>query len=226
MVAALTKHPSHPRVRDLIYIKNILRLRQVVIEDVDLDSTVDEKTLKERVVIYRDCLQTSISVHGDNSSESLSFVRILSNAHDRIATLLVDQGRLSEAAEHFTTCLELRRKGLGDSDLGTLFALVNLSAVYYNLRSFEKANPLLTEYVEKYSAGNFNYSDRDDKLPNVVSRFADCRHELKKCCSLGCANSLTRELQCPKCSDPPSYFCSQDCFKANYKQHKRIFNHN
>lgn len=45
------------------------------------------------------------------------------------------------------------------------------------------------------------------------------------CASPGCPNVVSSRLACPKCIQlgmPPTYFCSQDCFKDNYNQHKQI----
>jgi methionyl aminopeptidase len=45
------------------------------------------------------------------------------------------------------------------------------------------------------------------------------------CASQGCNNVVESRLACPKCISlglPPTYFCSQDCFKANYKEHNKI----
>jgi len=45
------------------------------------------------------------------------------------------------------------------------------------------------------------------------------------CSSPGCSNVATSRLACPKCIQlglTPVFFCSQDCFKANYNSHKRI----
>lgn len=49
--------------------------------------------------------------------------------------------------------------------------------------------------------------------------------EKRVCASQGCGNEVTSNLACPKCSQlgmPPAYFCSQDCFKANYAAHKQV----
>jgi len=46
--------------------------------------------------------------------------------------------------------------------------------------------------------------------------------ETAGCATPGCTQSLTQRLSCPKCIKlglPPSYFCSQQCFTSNYKQH-------
>lgn len=48
---------------------------------------------------------------------------------------------------------------------------------------------------------------------------------LDQCASPGCTNALENKLACPKCmqlSLPPTYFCTQACFKANYASHNRI----
>ena len=45
------------------------------------------------------------------------------------------------------------------------------------------------------------------------------------CSSPGCTNVAASRLACPKCIQlgmTPTYFCSQDCFKANYNSHKQI----
>lgn len=45
------------------------------------------------------------------------------------------------------------------------------------------------------------------------------------CASPGCDNPAAGRLACPKCLQlgmPPSYFCSQDCFRSNYAAHKQI----
>lgn len=45
------------------------------------------------------------------------------------------------------------------------------------------------------------------------------------CASPKCDNIVTKRLACPKCVQlglPPTYFCSQTCFKENYKTHKSI----
>jgi zf-MYND-like zinc finger, mRNA-binding/Metallopeptidase family M24 len=46
------------------------------------------------------------------------------------------------------------------------------------------------------------------------------------CASPGCTNVVANRLACPKClqlgMNPPTYFCSQDCFKTNYAHHKQI----
>ena len=46
------------------------------------------------------------------------------------------------------------------------------------------------------------------------------------CASPGCdKDTSVKKLACPKCLQlgmPPTYFCSQDCFKANYASHKQI----
>mmetsp|Transcript_18946 Transcript_18946/g.24379 ORF Transcript_18946/g.24379 Transcript_18946/m.24379 type:complete len:414 (+) Transcript_18946:88-1329(+) len=44
------------------------------------------------------------------------------------------------------------------------------------------------------------------------------------CASPGCTNVVS-SLACPKCIQlgmPPTYFCSQDCFKKNYAHHKQV----
>ncbi|PHJ21294.1 methionine aminopeptidase [Cystoisospora suis] len=41
----------------------------------------------------------------------------------------------------------------------------------------------------------------------------------------GCGKSVKGDLSCPKCVSlgiKRSYFCSQDCFKANWKEHKKV----
>jgi len=40
----------------------------------------------------------------------------------------------------------------------------------------------------------------------------------------GCQSPATSKLACPKClqSGLNIYFCSQDCFKANYATHKAV----
>ena len=45
------------------------------------------------------------------------------------------------------------------------------------------------------------------------------------CASPGCTNVVEQRLACPKCIQlgmHPTYFCSQDCFKKNYSDHKKI----
>lgn len=45
------------------------------------------------------------------------------------------------------------------------------------------------------------------------------------CASPGCEKVVEQPLACPKCMQmglPPTYFCSQVCFKANYAHHKSI----
>jgi methionyl aminopeptidase len=45
------------------------------------------------------------------------------------------------------------------------------------------------------------------------------------CVSPGCTNVAAQRLACPKCIQlgmPPTYFCSQDCFKKNYSHHKQV----
>eukprot|EP00521_Asterionellopsis_glacialis_P006641 CAMPEP_0195284048 /NCGR_PEP_ID=MMETSP0707-20130614/2397_1 /TAXON_ID=33640 /ORGANISM="Asterionellopsis glacialis, Strain CCMP134" /LENGTH=409 /DNA_ID=CAMNT_0040343343 /DNA_START=79 /DNA_END=1308 /DNA_ORIENTATION=+ len=45
------------------------------------------------------------------------------------------------------------------------------------------------------------------------------------CASPGCDKVVSQRLACPKCIQlglPPTYFCSQACFKANYSSHKSI----
>ncbi|GKY91814.1 hypothetical protein MPSEU_000153000 [Mayamaea pseudoterrestris] len=45
------------------------------------------------------------------------------------------------------------------------------------------------------------------------------------CASPSCTNTTVAKLACPKCIQlglPPTFFCSQDCFKANYNVHKQI----
>ncbi len=46
-----------------------------------------------------------------------------------------------------------------------------------------------------------------------------------QCASPGCHKVLETRLACPKCMQmglPPTYFCSQECFKANYASHNKI----
>jgi methionyl aminopeptidase len=46
----------------------------------------------------------------------------------------------------------------------------------------------------------------------------------EKCASPGC-NQLSPRLCCPKCIQlglPATFFCSQECFKANYAAHNQI----
>ena len=46
-----------------------------------------------------------------------------------------------------------------------------------------------------------------------------------ECASPGCTKVVDKPLACPTCIKlgmPPTYFCSQECFKANWKQHKGI----
>eukprot|EP00551_Chaetoceros_affinis_P004912 CAMPEP_0203669908 /NCGR_PEP_ID=MMETSP0090-20130426/6139_1 /ASSEMBLY_ACC=CAM_ASM_001088 /TAXON_ID=426623 /ORGANISM="Chaetoceros affinis, Strain CCMP159" /LENGTH=411 /DNA_ID=CAMNT_0050534667 /DNA_START=75 /DNA_END=1310 /DNA_ORIENTATION=+ len=46
-----------------------------------------------------------------------------------------------------------------------------------------------------------------------------------KCASPGCTKPLEAKLACPKCIQlnlPTTYFCSQECFKANYASHNEI----
>lgn len=50
---------------------------------------------------------------------------------------------------------------------------------------------------------------------------------MDKCQSIGCGKQAT--LQCPKCQElklPPSYFCSQTCFKSFWSIHKLMHNAN
>ena len=45
------------------------------------------------------------------------------------------------------------------------------------------------------------------------------------CASPSCTKSISKRLACPKCIQlglPPVYYCSQECFKENYAQHKQI----
>lgn len=45
------------------------------------------------------------------------------------------------------------------------------------------------------------------------------------CASPGCDKVVSQRLACPKCLQlgmPPTYFCSQECFKDNYSSHKQI----
>lgn len=45
------------------------------------------------------------------------------------------------------------------------------------------------------------------------------------CASPGCDKIVDTRLACPKCIQmglPPTYFCSQSCFKANYSTHNKI----
>jgi len=47
----------------------------------------------------------------------------------------------------------------------------------------------------------------------------------EECSSPGCSKLLETKLSCPKCVQmglPPTYFCSQDCFRANYASHNKI----
>ena len=46
-----------------------------------------------------------------------------------------------------------------------------------------------------------------------------------ECASPGCTRVVEKPLACPTCIKmglPPTYFCGQECFKANWKQHKGI----
>ncbi len=46
-----------------------------------------------------------------------------------------------------------------------------------------------------------------------------------QCASPGCNKVLETKLACPKCMQlnlPPTYFCSQACFKENYASHNQI----
>ena len=46
-----------------------------------------------------------------------------------------------------------------------------------------------------------------------------------ECASPGCSKVAEKPLACPTCIKlgmPPTYFCSQECFKANWKSHKGI----
>ena len=45
------------------------------------------------------------------------------------------------------------------------------------------------------------------------------------CSSPGCGKPVSSNLACPKCMQlglNPTYFCGQDCFKANYASHKQV----
>lgn len=44
------------------------------------------------------------------------------------------------------------------------------------------------------------------------------------CASPGCENTVTGNLACPTCKkyDMDNYFCSQDCFKKNWAEHKKV----
>jgi hypothetical protein len=45
------------------------------------------------------------------------------------------------------------------------------------------------------------------------------------CASPGCTSVVSQRLACPKCIQLgmlPTYFCSQDCFKQNYSNHKSL----
>mmetsp|Transcript_41384 Transcript_41384/g.42149 ORF Transcript_41384/g.42149 Transcript_41384/m.42149 type:complete len:195 (-) Transcript_41384:618-1202(-) len=44
------------------------------------------------------------------------------------------------------------------------------------------------------------------------------------CSSSGCNNTVTSNLACPTCKKLglDNYFCSQDCFKKNYADHKKV----
>jgi len=45
------------------------------------------------------------------------------------------------------------------------------------------------------------------------------------CASQGCDKIVTSRLACPKCVKlglPPSYFCTQECFRANYADHNKM----
>lgn len=47
------------------------------------------------------------------------------------------------------------------------------------------------------------------------------------CATPGCTKVVSQRLACPKCIKmglPPTYFCSQQCFQANYASHKSIHN--
>lgn len=51
------------------------------------------------------------------------------------------------------------------------------------------------------------------------------KQEANGCASPGCNNALEQRLACPKCMQlgmPPTYFCSQRCFKDNYGKHKQV----
>ena len=44
------------------------------------------------------------------------------------------------------------------------------------------------------------------------------------CASPGCQNPVTGNLACPTCKKygMDSFFCSQDCFKKNWAEHKKV----
>lgn len=45
------------------------------------------------------------------------------------------------------------------------------------------------------------------------------------CSSTGCEKQIEKKQACPKCIElgmPPTYFCTQQCFKDNYKTHKAV----
>lgn len=47
------------------------------------------------------------------------------------------------------------------------------------------------------------------------------------CASPGCTNVVEHLLACPKCLQlgmPPTYFCSQECFRGSYATHKQVHN--
>ena len=47
------------------------------------------------------------------------------------------------------------------------------------------------------------------------------------CSSPGCNKVIPSNLACPKCIQlglPPTYFCSQECFRTNYATHKQVHN--
>lgn len=44
------------------------------------------------------------------------------------------------------------------------------------------------------------------------------------CASPGCQNAVTGNLACPTCKKfgMDNFFCSQDCFKKNWAEHKKV----
>jgi hypothetical protein len=59
-------------------------------------------------------------------------------------------------------------------------------------------------------------SDASGGIKNSSGRMSRCQ-------ALGCKN--VGKMQCPTCIQhkmPPSYFCSQDCFKREWKSHNNI----
>jgi len=49
--------------------------------------------------------------------------------------------------------------------------------------------------------------------------------EKRVCSSQNCEKECSANLACPKCAQlgmPAAYFCSQQCFKANYNTHKQV----